>query len=492
MRNIFYWMRHSAVMLGALLLCACSEEKGEDKPLIPVETVLQDGMIKLTDGIGEWEQAVIYEKDGYVLYQEAVEEEADYVQFVSPDDSYDCCIYADRNSHLPEALAFADERFYFENQADTAIIVSHTADDGMERLDSIPFRFASAQSKADPTTIIISYQSTDDRIQRVIKALDAVLASGDHYTSAQVKKLKKALDSISMFYYYDNVESIIDELDLCREEYGETGKEVAYCFAQYATKKRLILTVDVKYAITVRTELGAREVYCNSAVVAGSINCMDKSFREKGQWGIVYSKVREGLTLDNCEGVVYANRNGSKNFSLELTDLEKNTTYYYKTFYQFDADDHGDLVFGYGKRDAKYYVDSDSRAGSFTTREVTIELVSLYNSSLVEHHYDPEWQYGSFYPYIKFRVTGAKSIADCGVQIKGELNGWDDYVLEGHSIDLPGGEIWYDKWGFTGPISGRDYLKLWVTTPAHNGRMERIETDWIPFTCNYQSGVALL
>lgn len=286
------------------LLVSCSSD--EDKHLIPVEEVLQKGLIKLENHIGDWDYGVVYEKEGCVFYKEE-DDASPYIQFVSPSNEYDCCVYADGESFLPKSVSFPDETYYFDSDEDNEIVISHTTDDGIEVLDRIGFTFAHEGKSGAPTRdsekiVTISYTALDDKLKKVIKTLKAILAVGDDYTSDKVKQLEKALDYISDSHYYENVEEIIDELDLCVQASGE---ELMYCFAEYAAKAQEQIFNHARYSIAVETG-SAQLIFGTSAVVNGKICCSSKTFREKGEWGIIYSRDPDNLTLDNNEGCVIA------------------------------------------------------------------------------------------------------------------------------------------------------------------------------------------
>lgn len=366
--------------LCAMPLTGCDEwenwfDDEDEDGLISVSEALKNGMIKLTENIGEWETAVIYAEDGYILYKNDTINESqsmDYFQIQSPNADYDCAIYADKFTSIPEILILGDETYHFYNEGDSVIYVSRSTEEGTETLDSIPFTMTDeTQSRASATTI--TYLNRDDKVQRVIKALDAILNAGTNYTSHQINKLKQALDDISMFYYYEDVENIIESLDLCRETYGETGDSVIYCFTQYATKVKVVTYDPVKYSIYVQTGW-PKSVQGTSAIVRGKVSCMSNAYRDLGRWGIIYSTNRSNLSFENCEGIVYTDR---ADFQVRLAGLKENTTYYYKAFYKFNNSNHGDLCFKYGDRNAEYYVDRWYH--SFTTKdeEVPIQIVQM-------------------------------------------------------------------------------------------------------------------
>ncbi len=381
-------IRNSFNMCGYLLffliLFSCQNEEeilpGGDGIDIPAEATTK--LMKLSNGLGDWDAGVILGNQGYLTYQaQAGDDMSDdeYLQYISVDGLSDCTILANRLTHLPEIVYCDDATWYFDNHGDTTIVVSRTVNEGVELLDSIPFRFSMVNETREFTksndrqVTVIEYINRDDEIQRALKALDKVLDAGDTYTTGQIKYLKKALDKLSPFYYYENVEDIIDSLDLCREKWEIDPDSMIYCFAQYAEKKRKKI-VDVTYGITVQTDRVPKEIYCNSAVVRGRIFCPSDDVFKQGTWGILYSQDPNSLDLEHCEGHVEAT---TLDFAVELRGLDINTTYYYKAYYKFKSKNHGDLHFSYGDPDAQFYASSDFFQGEFKTPLPHVSLISM-------------------------------------------------------------------------------------------------------------------
>ncbi len=463
------------VGIAMLVTTALSCSNDTEEPLIPVDTILEKGMIKLTDNIGEWETAVIYHSDGYILHEEQVHRE--YIQFLSPESDYDCCIYADKANSLPQMLQFKDgEVFYFENQGDTLITVSKATENGIEEIDNIYFSFA-AKTKSSTKITSITYLDRDDKVQRVLRALNAILEAGDKYGSSQIRSLTKALNAISTFYYYEHVEEIIDELDLCRELYEETD-EIIYCFTQYARKIKIEYYDPASWAICVRTDRRPVGVNSTSATVRGRIFCPSERFREQGTWGIIYSRTKKDLSLDNCEGIAYADQSGNADFTVKLEGLSPNTTYYYKTFYKFNSRNHAGLVFKYGNKDAEYYVDNDFFAGELTTQNPKLK-VYLGNGQTPYHSYDGI----IYYATISVSPEGVGRVQAIGRKVKGNLSGFTEYelnYLDFYNPDMGTYEMSFcDKWTCSNPTYGTDYIKFRVKTDN-----TYLYTDWIPFKCS--------
>ena len=377
----FYFVLHilAAFLLSVMGLASCDElfdkedqeiENTTPKPdnLISVSEALKSGMIKITKHIGDWDAAVLYAEDGYIMYKNETIDDSrnmDYIQIQSPGKDYDCAIFANSDNSLPELMAIGDEQFFFYNDGDSIISISHTATDGVEQVDSIPFAIViDSRSQGQAT---ITYKNSDDEVQRAIKSLNTILQRTS-YASDKFEKLKKALNEIVKRDYHVNSANVVDSIDLCKKFYDEQGDSMVYCIAATADKDKPKYK-NVKYSISVETRRPVK-VEAHTAVVAGRISCTSDNFRKLGTWGVVYSTDRHNLSFQNNEGIVYANSNSNKEFRVTLSGLKANTKYYYKAFYKFNSKNHGDLRFSYGNPNAESYVDNWDR--SFTTTEASL------------------------------------------------------------------------------------------------------------------------
>ena len=487
------------ISLFFLLFAGCTSEDGPQ--LIPVKSALEKGMIKFSNNIGEWNTGVIYAEDSYLLYKE--ETDADYFQFLTPNEEYDCCIYANKETHLPEQLSFGNETYYFTNSGDTLLTVMHTNDTGVEPLDNISFQIeretTSTQSRTTSTTI--SFLDREDKIQKAVKALNKILDAGSHFTSFQINKLKKALDDISIFYYYEDVESIIDELDLCREE-NEENDSIIWCFSQYATKKKVQTFESARFGISLRNGT-AMNIHPSSAIICGEIYCPTQEFREKGECGIIYSTDPDNLTLENNMGIAYPHLWIDRTFYAQLADLKASTTYYYKVFYQFNTHDHGNLCFRYGDKDADNYVVSDFHMREFTTKEATVKITSFRSSGdfWYQYWYDENTGNsgidGALHPTLTISTDGVSSVYGWVVIFKRTMSNelhtsWNYKKMSTtgesfplHSEEVLTGTYVIDKWDYNQFISGENAVKIILyLTPT-----QTIESDWYEFGYAYNQGI---
>lgn len=438
------FIKKSLLWLAAFgIFTACSQDDiNKVLPSIDSDDFLDGkGMIKITKNIGEWDAGVMFQKNGYILYkeQDADNENLSYLQLMSPESQYDCALYLDKRTNLPEILTFGEETYYFDNQEDSLILILKNTPEGTNLIDSIPFQLSFSNETPHRNTraknIITIFNQHDD-IQKAIKALNDVLATGTEYTSGQIRKLKNALNKISMLYYYDNVENIIDSLSLCKDIYGENNDSIVFCFAKQATELKVKKLNHMKNCINVRTyPFGAYKVSSNSAVVGGWVYCPNEMFRTVGRWGCIYSKNTRTPSMRNCDGKVYASQNSNKNFKVVLDKLTPGTTYYYKAFYEFTTANHKDLVFTYDNNEnAQYYVPGWI-ASTFTTEGKVEGIIhSVKQTSAICHrNKSSEPLHIDFTYNIHASIAGDEDITEWGVYVY-NFNGNGEYYY------LPAGD----------------------------------------------------
>lgn len=474
----------TVVLLNAVILLPSCNNSNESS--IKIEDILKDGLIKLTDNIGDWDEGIVYDNDGFIVVKNPDANEKNlYVQIMNESDDLECVILSNPTTFIPTSLIFENNIYNFDNVGDSIIVLSKHSDKGIEYIDSINVQIESIANRTSNTATTITFLNRDDKVHKVIKALDAILGAGEGYSSSQLKVLKKNLDKISPFYYYENIESIIDELDLCRTENTATN-DIIYCFTQYAKKVKIIIYDPIKYGISVRTERTATDVYGTTAIVGGGIYCASDHYKDKGEWGIILSKNPTNLSLDNYEIKELAN---TKNFRIELFDLEPNTTYYFKTFYKYiNPKDHGDLFFSYGPKDADSYVDDDFFRGEFTTGNPQVKVLKLYNHS--QPWYDNNYEGGVLYPTFNLNWDGIKYIYGIKYIFKSDPEFYygdnDHYIYKEKQLLSDWNYIMYEKWTFNVRTNGSNAVKFRIYIDS---KLNYIETNWTEFDYDWINGV---
>ena len=86
--------------LTSLSFQSCDSDNDSDD--MKVENVLKDGLIKITKNIGEWDEGIVFDKDGFIVTKNpSAGESSLYMQIMNPEDDFDCAITSDDTSCIP-------------------------------------------------------------------------------------------------------------------------------------------------------------------------------------------------------------------------------------------------------------------------------------------------------------------------------------------------------------------------------------------------------
>lgn len=347
-----------------------SKDDNESSVNDKINDIVKLGMLKIDKGVGNWDFGIICDAESYLLYEQNEDDDIfDYMSISSVEEDVDCGIFVNPADALPGVVSFDDETFLFDNIGDSILEVSKMGVEDVEYLSSIPISYDNGTDYSrGKASVLITYEPDKDMAKRAAGLLWSIIDNGGTYNSSNLEHLKKVLNKIFLMRYYDDVESVLDELELCAERY-KTDNDVdslVYCFASNAEKSKIRYHDPVKYGLSLRFE-NAYNIKSNSANISGRVFCASNHFDSLGKYGIVYSKSPNDFDLSDESKLAYARGNHNGNFSVRLSNLEPNTTYYYKAFYKFDSGNHGDIVFSYGPQKAASYM--TSKTGSFTTKD---------------------------------------------------------------------------------------------------------------------------
>ena len=406
------------IILTTIFSCTNKDEVPSTERL---NETLSQGMLKITTGIGNWDMAIMFGPDSYLLYQSPKDDDMfAYMSLLSNDYDVNCGIFTDAATSMPEIIKFDNETFYFDNTGDSLLTVLKAGDKELEPITELPISISDSRSNAK---VIITIPNDEDAAKRAARILSQIIEAGGNYTSANIKALKKCLDKINIMNYYEDVESILNELEECDTLYdaNQETDSLIYCFAQYADRAKIIYHDPVKYPLSLSTG-SSYNITGTAATISGRIWCCSSQINQVGKYGIAYSTSPEDINLNNENGVAYASSNHNGNFSIRISGLKPNTTYYYKAFYIFNGRNHGDIKFSYGDPDAQSYMTSSYK--SFTTKEespVTFTSVqTVSNDNCVCIKLPNQDAFLNFSTIINAKLNSQKNVSNWGFYYKNE------------------------------------------------------------------------
>lgn len=461
-----------------------SKDDNESSVNDKINDIVKLGMLKIDKGVGNWDFGIICDAESYLLYEQNEDDDIfDYISISSAEEDVDCGIFVNPADGLPGVVSFDDETFLFDNIGDSILEVSKMGVEDIEYLGSIPISYDNGPDYSrGKASVLITYEPDKDMAKRAAGLLWSIIDNGGTYNSSNIEHLKRVLNKIFLMRYYDDVESVLDELELCAERY-KTDNDVdslVYCFASNAEKSKIRYHDPVKYGLSLRFE-NAYNIKSNSANISGRVFCASNHFDSLGKYGIVYSKSPNDFDLSDESKLVYARGNHNGNFSVRLSNLEPNTTYYYKAFYKFDSGNHGDIVFSYGPQKAASYMTSSTKSfvtqnGEFPVKITKLEVEGENNRCTLSE--DGELTF-SFNLKASAKRNSDVPLINWGLDIYKPDGGIlkNRHLFSSKKMDINRTfDIPYEKFTY---INGANYKAYWIlkVVPAYSNEGETFRSD---------------
>lgn len=335
--------------------CSSDDEENTSKPESPLKNA--EGIVTLTSGIGDWDAAYLTKEGYFCIKNEFSTDDAALVEnnysslaFMPADESEIVNIIAAKDGNIPTQMITKDGTVYFSFPNDTILELLYNDGENMELIGSIDY---------DKQTLPGVNES--DNFKAILSNSAYLLKS--EYTKAFslhafINAFAEIFESVSSEPYVEDEELIGDIA---------TDSEGNFSFAEdieewYKTE----VEEKAAYAITLWTGEATFKVGGSSCTLSGTIWCPSNIFNKYGTYGILCDTVAERLFLGEAEyeGTGYQ-KYGDLSFGVDFRGFKPNTTYYYRAYYKFNSEDHGNLIANYpGEFDAVFY---DTKIKSFTT-----------------------------------------------------------------------------------------------------------------------------
>ncbi len=335
------------------------------------------GAYSATENIGIWDESVLT-PSGYLSYSKGItnieslgsNHDADsenMLFFMSNDGQRYALIAVSKQSHLPMQIITQESKLKFDlcYLSDGVIEVSSENEAGVALFKTINFNredienqlnakgYSSALMSAVFTTAMLCDGTLED-----IPGLGTI-----------INDFKQIVD---LPYYPISASSITPIVD---------SRTNAYLYISMMTNWASELSVDLGQNIVLWTGESTFKVGGSSATLSGAVLCFSDQYQTMGTYGIVVDKSPENLTIDKADFVLQAKSNGQDHgFEVDVRGLDKQSTYYYRTYYRFNSDNHGNLHFKYPPADAPV---GYGPTKSFTTLDniLTVDVVMCMDVS---------------------------------------------------------------------------------------------------------------
>ncbi len=346
---------------------ACSDDDDNNDNTVTQESILQaaEGIISLTSGIGEWDAAYLT-KFGYFCYKEDVSSTVtnySSINYMPSDGSDMVSLISTKEDNIPTQMVTKKGIVYFSFPNDTILELLYDNGTEVTMLDSI------AYDKDVLTTLTAGNEG--DALKATLSAAAMLLKKNEVRSSFGLSITElygKVFEDVSKEPYVEDPElvSAITTTTSGIFEFTET-------LGQWHEDQ---ITQSVCNTLSLWTGKATYKVGGSSCTLSGTIWCPSGEYNKYGTYGILCDEDPKKLTVGNAEyeGTGYQSTQ-DLSFGVDFRGFKPNTTYYYKSFYKFNDQDHGNIVPKYGSPNDQVIYDTTVK--SFTTGDnsLTVDVV---------------------------------------------------------------------------------------------------------------------
>lgn len=321
------------------------------------ESILQKaaGIIELKSGIANWDAAYLT-KSGYFCYKKSASSTANKYSSVAymPADGSDIVdLVATKLDNIPTQMVTKNGILYFSFPNDSILELLYDDGKSVTMLDSI------AYSRKDLLDLIAgkngdAFKATLSATASLLKKKKANSTTGD----AMADKYAGVFDKVSAEPYVQDDELVKDVTTSNTGNYEFTETIEGWYVDEISN--------SVCNTISLWTGKATFKVGGSSCTLSGTIWCPSNVYNEYGTYGILCDENPSKLIVGSAEyeGIGYQGED-DLSFGVDFRGFKPKTTYYYKAFYKFNTNDHGNIVPKYGNlTDDILY---DTTVKSFTT-----------------------------------------------------------------------------------------------------------------------------
>lgn len=373
-----YLLSSFLLVLFAIGFTASNEdEKNSGGGSSPSENVLT-GIVKLDSKIGSWDAAYLT-KYGYFTYSKDVasETEGNYcsTSYQSTDGTEMATLIATKDENLPTQIVIKDKGIiYFSFPNDSIVEMVYDNGKGVAFLGSFKCKKSS----------LPGFDSLDkeDVFRAALANAAAIINAntGEETIAAGVKSLVNHF--AILFGEVGAMEYQTDADAVSKIPVNSSGE---YTFtANILNWYQVEIVVRMYNTISMWTGKATYKVGGSSCTLSGTVWCNSDTYNELGTYGIVCDTDASKLVVGE-EGAEYQDvgyqASGDLSYDVDFRGLKPNTTYYYRAYYKFNDNNHGNLIPRYGSVTDQILYDTTIK--SFTTGDniLTVDVVMCIDAT---------------------------------------------------------------------------------------------------------------
>jgi len=345
---------------------------GTDVPA-PVE----GGIVKITEGIGDADEAYVTPAGFFTYTEEADEnptvgEESVFstISYLSVDGQDIATLLFRKSDQLPSQLVIKDEGIiYFSYPSATIVELVFDDNENVNFIGSYEF---------DPATLPGNEFAAEGDIFKAALANCAAILKLTKGAAARATTRSSFISIIDEYINlfetivnqdYDEDSDVAD--DLPKDSDG--NYQFAETLDEWVEEE---ISNTVYYTLSLWTGKATFKVGGSSCTLSATIWCPSNVFNDYGTYGIICDADESKLFVGEAEYEGTGIQSDEDNsYDVDFRGFKPNTTYYYRAYYKFNSSDHGPIILKYGNQtdDVMY----DTTIKSFTTGDniLTVDVV---------------------------------------------------------------------------------------------------------------------
>lgn len=352
-------------MLANSFFVACSNN---DDSTPSQASILQkaEGIIELKSGIGNWDAAYLT-KSGYFCYKKDVNDsDSKYssINYMPADGSDIVSLISTKTDNVPTQMVTKEGIVYFSFPNDSILELLYDDGKTVTMLDSIAYSKKKLQE--------ISNANSND-------AFKSVLAS-----TASLLKKEETSRSISSQTITDLYGTVFEEVS--NEPYVQNDEIVKDITTNESGNYEFTETISDWYddeigeyvcnTLSLWTGKATYKVGGSSCTLSGTIWCPSNTYNTYGTYGIICDEKKENLIVGKAEyeGTGFQSED-DLSYSVDFRGFKPNTTYYYKAYYKFNSNDHGNIAPKYGNTTDQVIYDTTVKSFKTGDNILTVDVV---------------------------------------------------------------------------------------------------------------------
>ena len=352
-------------MLSNSFFVACSND---DVSTPSQASILQkaEGIIELKSGIGNWDAAYLTKK-GYFTYKKDVngsDSKYSSINYMPADGSDIVSLIATKTDNVPTQMVTKKGIVYFSFPNDSILELLYDDGKTVTMLDSIAYSKEKLQE--------ISNANLNDAFKSVL------------ISTASLLKKEETSRSISNQTITDLYGTVFEEVS--NEPYVQNDEIAKDITTNESGNYEFTETISDWYddeigeyvcnTLSLWTGKATYKVGGSSCTLSGTIWCPSNTYNTYGTYGIICDEKKENLTVGKAEYEVTGFQSEDDlSYSVDFRGLKPNTTYYYKAYYKFNSNDHGNIAPKYGNTTDQVIYDTTVKSFKTGDNILTVDVV---------------------------------------------------------------------------------------------------------------------